>query len=259
MSIIGQNKLQQKISTLSLDNFNHTNLFIGPSGSGKHFFANIIAKKLNLEYVDITEKLNMDDLNALCCSSILYLCVIDVDKISIKDQNTILKFVEEPQRNIFIVLLTENINNVIATIQNRCYKVFFEPYTKEQLSFFNTNNINEYYYSVLDTPGKIISTNNEQVEETFSLCKKLIDKFDKANFSNLLSIADKINYVSVENTNIELFVDFLLFAIKEKIKESNDVLYFDIYKKISDLSNKLKNKTINKKYAVINFLSSLRL
>ena len=51
MSIIGQNKLQQKISTLSLDNFNHTNLFVGPSGCGKHFFANIIAEKLNLEYV----------------------------------------------------------------------------------------------------------------------------------------------------------------------------------------------------------------
>ena len=49
------------------------------------------------------------------------------------------------------------------TIQNRCHKVFFEAYTKEQLSLFNTNNINEYYYSVLDTPGKIINTTNEQV------------------------------------------------------------------------------------------------
>ena len=57
--------------------------------------------------------------------------IIDSSTISIKEQNIILKFVEEPLKNSYIIILKNS--KLLPTILNRCQKWKFEAYSKEEL------------------------------------------------------------------------------------------------------------------------------
>ena len=57
-------------------------------------------------------------------------------KISVKSQNTILKFLEEPTSNCIIILLVENLSSLLDTVINRCQVFELEKYDKSTLSLF---------------------------------------------------------------------------------------------------------------------------
>lgn len=46
-----------------------------------------------------------------------------LDDLSISGANALLKSMEEPNSKLFMILLTENLENVMPTIKSRCYKI----------------------------------------------------------------------------------------------------------------------------------------
>ena len=79
------------------------------------------------------KKSQMEDLKQKF-SSIPYLSryntyiIEDAEKFNASSANTMLKFIEEPERNILGFLITNNRENVISTIKSRCeiVKIFYE-------------------------------------------------------------------------------------------------------------------------------------
>ncbi len=67
------------------------------------------------------------------------------DKMNIECSNKILKIVEEPPENTVLLLLTDNEESVLNTIQSRCQKLHFPLLTEEDISKQLTDNqsINE--------------------------------------------------------------------------------------------------------------------
>ena len=58
--MIGQNKIKNLIETSSLDNFPNSLILLGEKGSGKHTICDLISDKLNLQIIDISEKLTQE-------------------------------------------------------------------------------------------------------------------------------------------------------------------------------------------------------
>ena len=120
MNIIGQDKLLANIDRLSIENFPRTLLLVGEVGSGKHLLCSYIQNKLSFPLIDITTSLSLETIEQamLRVEPVIYL--IDTQNISIKEENVILKFLEEPLKNTYIVLLCTSTNLLLPTVVNRC-------------------------------------------------------------------------------------------------------------------------------------------
>lgn len=59
----------------------------------------------------------------------------DVDKMSVSAMNSLLKFLEEPEQNIYFFLLTHHKNRVLPTILSRCQLVNFYQNSREDLRY----------------------------------------------------------------------------------------------------------------------------
>ena len=138
--ILFQDNILKLIDSFTIDTLPHSILIKGAVGSGKHMIASYISEKFNLEYINITNNINLDTINDIYLSNQLTAYVIEVDKLSIKEQNTILKLLEEPSITAFLLLLSSN-NMILTTVENRCYKIKLNTYTKDQLSNFIFDNV----------------------------------------------------------------------------------------------------------------------
>ena len=118
--IIGQEIICNKIDNSTLDTFPRTLMLVGAKGAGKHLICSYIADKFKLMQLDITDEISLDLIDEISQRVEPYLYLIRVNDISIKEQNIILKFLEEPLANSFIVLLAEATGDILDTVMNRC-------------------------------------------------------------------------------------------------------------------------------------------
>ena len=260
--IVGQNRIRNLIETSNLDNFPNSLIISGEKGSGKHTVCNLISSKLNLQVIDISEKLTQEMIDEIYTRVEPYIYVITSDKLNIKNQNSILKFLEEPLKNSYIILLVENKNMLLPTILNRCQIWELEKYTRDELSTFINGNVDSRILDVAKTPGDVIIMQNENnnFEKLYDLVDKLIEKIPMASFSNILSITNRINFDGKEPEKIDLsvFIRTLIWLSSEKILNSDNPYYQEVYKTVNDLSNNLLILNINKKICFENFLAKMK-
>ncbi len=96
------------------------------------------------------------------------------DKMNTECSNKILKLVEEPPAKTVLLLLTENEENVLGTIQSRCQKLHFPLLSEEDISLqlINNHNITKYIAKNISHQANgdfnkalhLISNNQEDLE-----------------------------------------------------------------------------------------------
>lgn len=256
-----QRRLNEWLLTLNVYNLPQCFMLLGESGCGKHTLAQEIADKLFIEYLDITEEIDNDLLNALSFRQIPTLYVIHIDEIVEKNQNILLKFIEEPKMSKYVCIICDNVNLVIPTVKNRCLIYTFETYSKEILNkyiteYFDSDNRN-LALEIFTTIGQIKSLKGQNLVQLKELCDKMLTKIGKANIQNTLTIADKLNYKDLyDKYDINLFFKMLEKECLEYCKSDNK--YVDYYKIIQSYWVKLNRDSRLKKQDLIeNFLINL--
>ena len=119
MEIIGQKNLKTKLDSYSITEFPKTILFIGEQGCGKKLLAKHTADRLGLEFVELEEKVTNEDLEIFESNTYPTMYFINLDLFSDKQQNSFLKFIEEPVANVYVVLGCESETTVLPTILSR--------------------------------------------------------------------------------------------------------------------------------------------
>lgn len=270
--MVGQERLLNRIPN-ELDKFPHTLLIEGDKGSGRHTLFNEICKNFSVEPIDFKELgINKQTIDDLLISPSIHFCLVDLTGISIKEQNVMLKFLEEPLNHCYIVLLCESISQVLRTVVNRCQHWKMEPYTKEQLRlFYNEYTMfnefpytNEKIFDIATTPGDIIELLNTNNDEVFSLIENIINNIGNANFSNVLILVDKIKEFNEEKgiVNFEVFLKMFLYIIREKIKQDANIKLYEVFRKLQDIYTLHKNAKqlhLNEKQLYENFLLDLKM
>lgn len=257
MKIKFQDKLLQIIDKYTLDSFPRSIILEGKKGSGKHLIVNYICEHLHLTYMDITKNLDFESITSYYLNNEPIIYVIDSSQISEKNQNSILKFLEEPLKNAYIIILTVNKYNLLPTILNRCQIYCLANYTKENLSHFIANTSdNNFILNIAETPGELNSLSNINISNEIEFCLKMISKIDKATFPNALTLSKHIAFNNEQNLiDLSLFVRILKFVILDEIKKGND--YFKTYELTQKLYKDLDIPNIDKKYLFENYLSNL--
>lgn len=217
-NIIGLKNVLNEIN--SLKSLPNSFCLVGDEGSGKHTLTKYINDKFfNIDILNITDNINEETIDNIYRYPQKRLYIIDVNKITEKEQNKLLKFLEEPFFNIYICLLTTSESVLLPTIRNRVSIFKLDFYTFDELDIIAKNNAidvdSSYYGKCIYTPGDVlkVKTNNIDLKAIDELTDKIVDKLSVASFPNTLSIIDKLNF---KDEYDKLDIDFVLSLLYYK-------------------------------------------
>lgn len=253
-----QNKLIDKINNLiESKNLPKTIMLEGGFGCGKRTLAQEIANKLDFEFLDITGNLNLETIENITLSVTPRVYYIDGTKITVKEQNIILKFLEEPLKTSYIILACENRNSLLNTVINRCVVFEFETYTKEQLKTFLEDGMNPNVLYYADTPGRVKQFASHDVDGMATLSTKILTQVKDANYSNILKIPNNINFSDKsELFDFDTFTYILIFVACELYKRQQ--IPFKVFEVTSQFYKDCSILRINKLHLFEHYLISLK-
>lgn len=161
----------------------------------------------------------------------------NIENLNIYSANKLLKFLEEPEDDILAILLTNNKNKVLETINSRCFLIRF---------FVNDNDINEYDEEYLDKLFNFVNNVESNKERAIAFqninnIKEITDRGTIKKFLNdiLLVYEDVIQLKYVDNNN--LF--FNRIDNIKKICENNDIK--DIQRKVNAICETIDKLVYN--------------
>lgn len=253
--MIGQKKLQDRILYLSVETMPNTLMLLGKYGCGRHTIINMISNKLNIDVVDITNNLDYDYINSIYLNSVPTIYLINADNIDVREQNVILKLLEEPVSNAYIILICENKNLILNTVVNRCQIWEFEPYTKEDLHKFSSD---EFLLSFCETPGEVVLYSTYDIKNMHNLIKSILCNISKARFSNVLVLSEKLSYtLSDDGYDYKFFIKLLCNYCYQCYLSTSDMMYMNAFLLTKDLIKSSINN-VNKKWLYENYLLHLK-
>lgn len=157
---------------------------------------------------------------------------------NIQSQNKLLKILEEPPKNTFIILNVTNINKVLPTVASRCKKIRLQPLSKEELK--NTVSLNHLSSSesesIFDLSSGFLTkvlnySQNESFISTFSSClKTLIDMRDSKQLIKYSSMLGKTKQVF--EISLEIFESIFRDVLMIRLNKPNLIKNNNIYDKL---------------------------
>jgi len=248
--MLGQQEIKTRL--LELPNVTYlpnSMLFLGEKGCGKHTLANEVSNHYRLALLDITKNVSYESIEEIYLNPTQAFYLINVDEISERQQNALLKFIEEPLPSSFIILISSSKTHLLETIVNRCVAYEFKPYTKEELKEFIQDGDVDDILSLCTTPGQILSLNTKSLEGLHTLCDTMIDKLGIAKYPNALKIVKKINYKDeYDKYDFNIFLNCYKLHLMNKILVDNSKLYLDLYNILVKTCELLSINNINKEY-----------
>ena len=256
--IIGQTRLMSIIDSYSKQSLPKTLMLVGSTGCGKHTIAKYITEKFELDYVEIEDSVTSTDLENFLYKTIDTLYVIDLNRFSEKQQNQFLKFIEEPSKSVYVLLIANSEVNVLNTILNRCTKYYFEPYTKEQIEQIINTSVNDLAFHIFKTPGKLLNLTDDSFKNILELAETIVHKINCASYSNAISVSTKINYKDLYNKiDFNLFFDVVEYLAFEDFKNNNSKQSLTVF----NITNKFKQYSVQtnliKEMLMLNYLTTL--
>lgn len=259
--ILGQEKICNKINSCTIDTFPRTLMLLGDYGSGKHTLITYISNKFELEVEDISHNLTLEYLNKISQRVSPMIYVIDSKDLTIKNENVILKFLEEPLKNALIIVLSESRYNIIPTILNRCQVWEMATYEQDYLRSFITDLSIDVttLLRVANTPGKVIEYQSYPINDMIELAYKIFNNIARANVSNVLTLSRHLAFKNEKDKfDFNLFLDALLIVSRDLCGQNFPTCYA-IYSLTSKLNNNKYIFNIDKKSLFEHYLIELKL
>ena len=258
--VVGQEKLLKILDGYTLQNVPRTILFLGQEGCGKSWLSAYLAEKLDLDMISIHSDITPDKLTEYYQCPIAKLYSINLKEFDEKQQNKILKFIEEPSSNMYIILRAESEVGILPTILNRCIKHTFEDYTPEQLQEFawaikcNDSRI----YQICKTPGQLNNLPDDNLDSVFTLCGTIVNALANASYANTLSLLTKVNLKDdATKINFDLFFQVLKYVAFDTYVKTNNELGLKIYLYTVKKLASAFSKSIAKESFMLNYLDGL--
>ena len=256
-----RDKLFDKVDRLPIESVPRTLMLIGEYGCGKKTLIDYMCEKYNLEMEDISDKLSLEYIEEITLRVHPKIYVIDCTKLTIKNENVILKFLEEPLKNSFIILTCEHKESVIPTVLNRCQQWRFQSYPDEYLrEYANLLGCDsDLLLSVANTPGKILTYREYPISDMMGLANKMFSSMSSANFANALTIERFVAFKGEKDKfDFDLFTNILLLVSKHNCI-NNTPRCFESYELVRSLCNNKVVFNIDKKALFNKFLIDLKL
>lgn len=183
----------------------------------------------------------------------------DADKMNTSAENSLLKFLEEPNPNHYAFLTTTNYRRLLPTIVSRCQLIHFKPIPKNYLIDKlidcgiekDISYIISFLTSDLDTALKYIEEG--KVTNFLTIAKKIINKDLKGKDPYVEYYRNKILFLEEKDKDYHrLFLDMLILIYQELLKKimNQNITYFKDELEVEDI--KLTKEDIIRKLDLLN-------
>ena len=174
--------------------------------------------------------------------------------MNINSNNALLKTLEEPNDNIFFIIIN-NSSKILQTIKSRCLYFKITLSQQESINIFNQiidkdiyNLINNDLISHYFTPGDLLNLYTFSIEKKIDLSKMKIEEF-------LIEIIDN-DYYKKDVLSIDLIFAFLqMYFIKKINNLDNYSVYTKFMNSIDDIKRfnlDIESLFIQLRYQIIN-------
>ena len=175
------------------NSLSQTILFTGDAGSGKTSFAKIIANYLNAEVIEIDcgsdgsidtmrEIVESVSLSSLFSSYKVFI-LDEVHALSKQGQSALLKTLEDPQKNVHFILLTNESQKILNTVKTRCVEYKTTPATTTEIGEAVRRVEKEFNISFENRKDlwSLVEQSNGSLRQVYSFLEKLIAVADDNN------------------------------------------------------------------------------
>lgn len=289
----------------------HAFLVTGPSGSGKKTFALELAAAINCErksdgtaalpcrkcntcrriiennYTDITRlvrqsgkatigveevRLFRDDMFLSPTESSFKTYIIDeADKLTVNAQNALLTVLEEPPRNVIILLLAESADKILSTVKSRAQSVAMQRFDTAELREYlvahndralllsrtNPETLDGIIISADGRIGKALSLLSEKEAHENSLDRLVIEKIIESllpgtPYSELYSAINSLPTARAEFiTAMESLISALRDIILVKFDKNAPLLFYTDRGAVQRISEGVSNKRMLAVYEIL--------
>ena len=257
-------------------NLSHAQLISGEDGIGKSILAEILGKlilngDLNREYVDIINykpskaSFGVDDVREIIDEvnkkpfegDKKVIIIHQGNKLTIQAQNALLKTIEEPPTEVYIIILCESLELILDTIKSRCEIYKLTPLTKDELYKYIA--IKGYDYSEEEKASAIAFSEGipGRIDRYFSdtelqeLRDKIVDLLLQLTNNEIEAILEKEEQLVSYKQNKEEVVNVLSSFIRDilvnkEVYNENLIINRDKIRSIERLTNEMSFKKLNK-------------
>ena len=276
-NFIGYSSLIENFkSRCSNGNLSHAQLISGEDGIGKSILAEILGKLIlngdvNREYVDIINykpiktSFGVDDVRDIIDEvnkkpfegDKKVIIIHQGNKLTIQAQNALLKTIEEPQTEVYIIILCESLELILDTIKSRCEIYKLTPLTKDELYKYIA--IKGYDYSEEEKSSAIAFSEGipGRIDRYFSdtelqeLRDKIVDLLLQLTNNEIEAILEKEEQLVSYKQNKEEVVNVLSSFIRDilvnkEVYNENLIINRDKIRSIERLTNEMSFKKLNK-------------
>lgn len=162
--------------------------------------------------------------------------------------NKILKFLEEPEKNIYALLITENIDQILSTIISRC-QIINLTFEKNELQEEQISNMKKFIIKIIKSGQETIAYTNEifkdnilnrlEIYNNFEILERIVseninkryqvkyleicdikelDDISIEKLINMLDITNKLKTLIKQNINLNLLIDRYIIEISKELK-----------------------------------------
>lgn len=257
-------------------NLSHAQLISGEDGIGKSILAEILGKlilngDLNREYVDIINykpskaSFGVDDVREIIDEvnkkpfegDKKVIIIHQGNKLTIQAQNALLKTIEEPPTEVYIIILCESLELILDTIKSRCEIYKLTPLTKDELYKYIA--IKGYDYSEEEKSSAIAFSEGipGRIDRYFSdtelqeLRDKIVDLLLQLTNNEIEAILENEEQLASYKQNKEEVINVLSSFIRDilvnkEVYNENLIINRDKIKEIERLTNEMSFKKLNK-------------
>jgi len=223
------------LENFSINKDNRSYKLLQNNSHPNFYLIDLVTEKKSIDVSQIREMINYTNKSTFN-NMARFILIDNVENLNKNSVNALLKIIEEPNENIFFILINNNEKNILPTLKSRCLSFKISLTFYESLNISNSileKNVLEFInYDLLsyyNSPGEIISLFNFANEKSINLSDHTISSFINLIIENNYYKKNKPIKILLINL-IELF--FLKKYIITNTKISLINLYHEFIKKI---------------------------
>lgn len=258
--MIGQKKNKDIITRWRLNKSVPRFIIIeGAEGSGRLSFSKIIMKMLNATGIIVGNSIaDVRTTIENCYQNVNKTVYIfrDCDDMSVQAKNALLKVVEEPPNNCYIIMTCTDLNNILTTLKSRASILKMEPYTEEQLLELNDD---REIIKYLHTPEEVLNCDEKKLNEIIELGNDILGALlVKKSGTEILRLCTRMKSKKDDEKGIDCSLFFSVFSTLFFERCINNSIDYKIVEKLAKIRSnavlQLRRKAINKKNVIESML-----